>query len=331
MNAPMRIVVTGGAGFIASNIVDRLLTDGHEVVVLDNFDPYYDPAQKRANIRLAQKNENYRLVEADVRDRAAVDRVFSDFSPEHVVHLAAKAGVRSSMADPASYVTVNELGGLNVLDACRQGGSIPMILASTSSAYGRAPAPFKESHPAVGPLSPYAASKRGAELMAHAYRDLYDSPIAILRFFTVYGPRGRPDMATWMFTEAIQAGKSIYMHGEDTERDFTFVDDIVDGVVGAMSWLTKTRGFDTFNLGRSDPYRVRTFIETLAKLLGREATIEVGTLQPGESRVTCADISHATDAFGYQPKISLEEGLARWVQWYEHSDESPLHRRAPRS
>ena len=317
-------LVTGGAGFIGSHVVDRLVREGWRVTAFDNFDPYYDPEQKRRNVAWALRQPACTLVEGDVRDRASVDAVIDAAEPHVVVHLAARAGVRASIADPLVYVQVNELGGLNVLDACRERGNIPVAYASTSSVYGNSRAiPFRETDPASSPLSPYAASKRSGELMAHAFRDVHGSAVAILRFFTVYGPRGRPDMAFWLFTQALLAGRPIRLHGEDTERDFTYVDDIVDGVIGAIRWLGQTRGFDTFNLGRSEPIRVRRLVELLAHALGVEAQITLGELQPGESRVTFADVGHAGRVLGYAPRVSLEEGVRRWVEWLRYSEESP--------
>jgi UDP-glucuronate 4-epimerase len=182
--------------------------------------------------------------------------------------------------------------------------------------------PFTEDDAATGPLSPYAASKRAGELMAHAFHHIHGLPVAILRFFTVYGPRGRPDMAMASFSEAIRAGRPIRLHGEETERDFTFIDDIVDGVRGAVDWVRATRGFDTFNLGRSEPVRVRKLIELLSAELGSEAKVVMGELQPGESRRTAADVEKARRAFGYDPKVSLAEGVRRWVEWLDRSDEA---------
>ena len=320
----MRVLVTGGAGFIGSNVADRLLTDGHRVTVLDNFDPYYDPAQKRRNVARALKHPSYRLVEADVRDLPALERAFDAAEPEVVVHLAAKAGVRTSTLDPESYVAVNELGGLHVLSTCQKRGNVPVVYASTSSVYGsEAPTPFREDDAATRPLSPYAASKRSGELMAHAFHNIHRMPAAILRFFTVYGPRGRPDMAMWSFTKALRAGDPIRLHGERTERDFTFVSDIVDGVVGAMHWVLETRGFDTFNLGRSEPVRVRRLIELLADQLGCAPKVVLGELAPGESPVTAADVGKAHATFGYAPRVSLSEGIRRWVEWVDQSEEAP--------
>lgn len=317
-------LVTGAAGFIASHVVERLLSAGFAVTGFDNFDPYYDPEQKRRNVRRALGHERYRLIEGDVRDRAAVEAAFDASRPSVVVHLAARAGVRASVEDPLSYLEVNEIGGLNVLEACRARGDVAIAFASTSSVYGSSRRiPFEEGDAADTPLSPYAASKRGSELMAHAFHHLHGVPVALLRFFTVYGPRGRPDMAVASFTRDLLAGRPIRLHGEETARDFTYVDDIVDGVVGAIGWVEQSRGFEAFNLGRSEPVRVRRLIELLASALGVEARVTLGELGASEVAVTAADVSKAAAAFGYAPKVKLEEGIARWVRWTRESDEAP--------
>jgi UDP-glucuronate 4-epimerase len=319
-----RAIVTGGAGFIGSHVADRLLREGFEVTALDNFDPYYDPEQKRRNLASALHQPRYRFVEADVRQRAAITQLISETQPDVVVHLAARAGVRASINDPMVYVEVNEVGGLNVLEACQKVGNVPVVYASTSSVYGNSRAiPFREDDVAAHPLSPYAASKRSGELMAYALHEVHTLPVAVLRFFTVYGPRGRPDMAFWTFTEALLADRPIRLHGEHTERDFTYVDDIVDGVMGAIRWVRETRGFDTFNLGRSEPVRVRRLIELLASALGTEPQIAPGELGPGESQVTFADVSKANKFLGYAPRVSLDEGVRRWIEWLRYSREAP--------
>jgi UDP-glucuronate 4-epimerase len=320
----MRALVTGGAGFIGSHIADRLLDEGCEVTSFDNFDPYYDPQQKERNVAAALTRPGYRLIRGDICDPEGLEAAFDSVRPEVVVHLAARAGVRTSVEDPASYLEVNERGGLNVLLRCHRRGNIPLVFASTSSVYGNsARVPFCEDDPAAAPLSPYAASKRAAELMVHAFYHLHRQPAAVLRFFTVYGPRGRPDMAMWGFTRALRTGHTIRLHGEQTERDFTYIDDIVDGVWGALCWVLQSRGYDTFNLGRSQPVRVRQVIEQLASALGVPARVALGELQPGESRVTAADVSRAQRLLGYDPKVSLEAGVRRWVSWVDGSDEAP--------
>ncbi len=325
------VLVTGGAGFIGSHVVDRLLQRGDRVVALDNFDPYYDPAQKRRNVVWATGRPEYELVEGDVRDRGGLFALFARVGPDAVVHLAARAGVRASVDDPQSYLEVNELGGLHVLEAARTHGNVPVAFASTSSVYGATERiPFTEDDPAMGPLSPYAATKRSAELMAYALHHLTRQPICLLRFFTVYGPRGRPDMAVYGFTRKLLAGEPILLHGEATARDFTYVDDIAGGVLGALDWASEGERFGTFNLGRSEPVRVRTLIDILARALGAEAKVTLGQLGASESPVTAADVSQAASAFGYAPTVSLDEGIARWVNWCRTSDEAAAELRGVR-
>lgn len=317
----MRVLITGAAGFIGSHVADRLLRDGNSVTGVDNFDPYYDPDQKRRNILTARGHAAYRFVECDIRHVEALGRVFDVAKPEAVVHLAARAGVRTSVEEPQTYVEVNELGGVYVLEQCRRRGLLPVVLASTSAVYGSsARFPFSEEDAAIEPLSPYAASKRSAELMAHALHHIHGQPIAIARFFTVYGPRGRPDMAFAKFTRALLAGETIELHGPETERDFTYVDDIVEGVVRALGWVMRERGFDTFNLGRSEPVRVSRLVDLLASALGVTAHVRLGTLKPGESPRTAADVTKAGRVFGYAPRVSLEQGVSYWLDWLETSE-----------
>lgn len=320
----MRVLVTGAAGFIGSKVADALLALGHQVLGLDNFDPYYDPEQKRRNIVAARSNAAYRFFEGDVRQADHLTQAFDAAQPDVVIHLAARAGVRASVQDPIIYTEVNELGGLRILMECHARGDIPVVYASTSSVYGKTKIlPFREDDAATTPLSPYAASKRAGELMAFSFHEIHKLPVAVLRFFTVYGPRGRPDMAFFKFTSSLVEGRPIRLHGEETERDFTFVDDIASGVIGAMNWVLRTRGFDTFNLGRSEPIIVRRVIELLGRALRKTPNIVLGELEPGEAFRTAADVSKAQATFGYAPKVSIEAGVDSWVDWLRHSPEAP--------
>jgi UDP-glucuronate 4-epimerase len=320
----MRTLVTGAAGFIGSKVADRLLDLGHEVLGMDNFDPYYDPLQKQRNIVAARNHDRYRFCEGDIRFADQLARAFDLAQPEVVIHLAARAGVRASVEDPLIYTEVNELGGLRVMTECHRRGDIPVVYASTSSVYGKtATLPYREDDAATTPLSPYAASKRAGELMAFALHEIHRLPIAILRFFTVYGPRGRPDMAFFKFTSALVKGHPIRLHGERTERDFTFVDDIVSGVLGALGWVRSTREFGVFNLGRSEPIVVRRLIELLGTALGVRPNIVPGELELGEAFRTAADVSRAREAFCYVPQVSIETGIDRWIDWLRHSPEAP--------
>lgn len=326
----MRALVTGGAGFIGSMVADGMLAEGWHVTALDSFDGYYDPAQKRRNVARALADPRYRLVEADVRDRAAVAAAFDAAAPEVVVHLAARAGVTPSVADPLAYVTTNEVGTLHVLEECRRCRGTPLVLASTSSVYGSgATAPFREDDPRAAPLSPYAVTKRASELMALTYHHLFGQPLAILRFFTVYGPRGRPDMAFWLFTRALRRGDPIRIRGADTARDFTYVGDVVEGVLGAARWVCAGRGAEVFNIGRSEPHRVLDVLQRLAARMHVEPRVELVALHPSECGVTAADVTRAAAAFGYRPRTSLDAGIDAWLGWVDHSDEAPAALRAP--
>jgi UDP-glucuronate 4-epimerase len=325
----MRVFVTGAAGFIASNLVERLLDLGHVVTGFDNFDPYYDPCQKRRNLLRAKEHPNYRFIEGDVRDPVELAAAFDAVIPDTVVHLAARAGVRASVTDPLLYAQVNEIGGVHVLIECQKRGNIPIVFASTSSVYGKTKViPFREDDAAATPLSPYAASKRASELMAFSFYEAYRLPVCVLRFFTVYGPRGRPDMAFFKFSEALLDNKPIRLHGEATERDFTYVADIVEGIVGGMRWVNESRSFGTFNLGRSEPVVVRRVIELLATALNRSSQIVLAELEPGEAFRTAADVSLAGTSFGYSPRISIEQGVELWVKWFLECPESPRSRKA---
>jgi UDP-glucuronate 4-epimerase len=321
----MRVFVTGAAGFIASNLVDRLLELGHVVTGFDNFDPYYAPSQKQRNLVRAKAHDHYRFITGDVRNASELATAFDATAPETVVHLAARAGVRASVSDPLLYAQVNELGGIHVLLECQKRGNVPLVFASTSSVYGKTKViPFREDDAATTPLSPYAASKRASELMAYSFNEVYRLPVCVLRFFTVYGPRGRPDMAFFKFSQSLLENKPIRLHGESTERDFTYVADIVEGIVGGIGWVNANRGFGTFNLGRSEPIVVRRVIELLGAALGRCPEIVLSELEPGEAFRTAADVSLAKKCFGYAPTVSIERGVELWVKWLLESPESPM-------
>lgn len=323
----MRVIVTGAAGFIGSHVVDRLLAAGNQVYGIDNLDPYYSREQKLRNIEEAKSSRDYQMNFIDIRERGELAKVFDAAQADGVVHLAARAGVRASVEMPLSYIEVNEIGGFNVLDECMARGKVPLVLASTSSVYGASTQiPCTEELSACEPLSPYAASKRASELMAHSYWHIHQQPVAILRFFTVYGPRGRPDMAFAKFTEAMLRGEPITIHGPDTERDFTYIDDIVDGVLAALNWVVDGRGFDTFNIGGSLPVNVQRMVEILADELKISAVTRMGELQPGESLKTAADVARAQRAFAFAPKVSLVEGTRRWVEWLRSWEAPPALR-----
>ena len=312
----MRTLVTGGAGFIGSHLVDRLLDDGHEVVVLDNLDPFYSPARKRANLAAARTRPAFRLVEADLRDAERVRGLVAEFRPDAIAHLAARAGVRPSIEAPALYVEVNVLGTTHLLEAAVRLDPLPrFIFASSSSVYGDRPdAPFREDDPVDHPISPYAASKKACELLASTFHHLYGLPVTGLRFFTAYGPRNRPDLAIAKFAERIERGEPIPMYGDgSTRRDYTYVGDIVEGVVRAIE---RCRSHHLYNLGNSRPIALSDMIAALGEALGKTPRIERLPEQPGDVRMTCADTTRAEAELGYRPRTPFAEGLARFVEWF---------------
>jgi UDP-glucuronate 4-epimerase len=312
----MRIIVTGGAGFIGSHLVDRLLADGGEVIIVDNFDPFYARASKEANLAGALANPRARVVELDIRNAPAVEELVSRSRPEAIVHLAARAGVRPSIADPQLYTEVNVLGTVAWLAAAsRQAPPPRFIYASSSSVYGdRSDPPFRESDPVDRPVSPYAATKKACELMAHTFHHLHGLPVTGLRFFTAYGPRNRPDLAVAKFTRLIDRGEPVPMFGDGmTRRDYTYIDDIVDGIVRAIE---RCSSFALYNLGRSDPIVLRDMIDALAEALGKPAIIQPLPEQPGDVRQTFAEISLAAKELGYTPSTPFRDGIRRYIDWY---------------
>ncbi len=313
----MSILVTGGAGFIGSHLVDALLARGESVTCLDNFDEFYDPAAKRRNIEQAQANERYRLVEGDIRDFGLVKQVLTDGGITRVVHLAAKAGVQPSLQDPLGYQDVNVTGTVTVLEAARQAGVEQFIFGASSSVYGGNPnVPFSEDAELIGQISPYAASKRACELYCCTYQHLYGTPTTCLRFFTVHGPRQRPDLAIHLFTHRILAGETITIFG-DQSRDCTYVSDIIDGVLAAID---RPFDFEIINLGDSRPVTVRQMIAAIEEATGREAITEQGEARPGDPTTTYADISKAKRLLGYEPKVSLEEGVRLFAEWHAEAE-----------
>lgn len=311
----MRLIVTGGAGFIGSRLVDRLLRDGREVVVVDNFDPFYPRAVKEANLAEALGNPRCRLVELDIRDAAGVDALVQSFRPDAIVHLAARAGVRPSIADPGLYADVNVVGTVRWLEAAARLEPKPrFVYASSSSVYGdRADAPFRESDAVDSPVSPYAATKRACELLARTFHHIHGLNITGLRFFTAFGPRNRPDLAIASFADRIERGETIPMFGDGrTRRDYTFVDDVVDGVVRAVD---RCDGLHVYNLGNSSPVELREMIEAIGEALGQTPRVERLPEQPGDVRQTFADVSLAEAELGYRPSTPFREGLARYVAW----------------
>ncbi|RLT11991.1 MAG: NAD-dependent epimerase/dehydratase family protein [Planctomycetota bacterium] len=311
----MKVIVTGAAGFIGSHVVDRLLKDGHDVAGLDNFDPFYDPIQKRDNLTQALGNPRFELVEGDIRDFGLLTALFDRFQPKAVIHLAAKAGVRPSLEDPALYMDVNVTGTTRVFEAARLLGQPPRVVyASSSSVYGdRDMAPFRESENVDSPISPYAASKRACEILASTFHHLYGLNLTGLRFFTAYGPRNRPDLAVSKFSRLILEDQTIPVFGDgSTRRDYTYVEDIADGVVKAMH---QCHGLHLYNLGNSSPVALTELISTIAKALGRVPRLKHLPTQPGDVRQTFADISLAETELGFRPSMDFAEGIQRYVEW----------------
>jgi UDP-glucuronate 4-epimerase len=310
------VLVTGGAGFIGSHVVDRLLADGERVVVIDDFNDFYDPAVKRANVAAHLQHPAYTLVEGDIRDAALVERVFAEHGPRRVIHLAARAGVRPSLEEPLLYETTNVVATLILLEACRRHGVTKLVFGSSSSVYGvNAKVPFSEDDPIAQTISPYAATKAAGELHCHAYSHLYGLPIVCLRFFTVYGPRQRPDLAIHKFAKLIAAGKPIPVFGDGrTERDYTYVDDIVAGILGALAYDGSR--FEILNLGNSRTVSLADLIAGLERALGKAAVIDRQPLQPGDVPRTFADTAKARRRLGYAPDTPIDVGLARFVAWF---------------
>jgi UDP-glucuronate 4-epimerase len=312
----MKTIVTGGAGFIGSHLVDRLLEQGGEVIVVDNFDPFYDRAAKEANLAEAVGNPRCRLVELDIRDAPPVDALVETSRPDAIVHLAALAGVRPSIAQPRLYADVNVTGTVVWLEAaCRIEPKPRFIYASSSSVYGdRSDCPFRETDSVDLPVSPYAATKKACELLAHTFHHLHGLPVTGLRFFTAFGPRNRPDLAISKFTRLIDRGEPVAMFGDGTtRRDYTYVGDIVDGVLSAIE---RCRGHHLYNLGHSEPVALRDMIATIAEALGKRAVIEVLPEQPGDVRQTFASIELARRELGYEPKTPLRDGIGKYIEWY---------------
>ncbi|MDQ5844144.1 MAG: GDP-mannose 4,6-dehydratase [Acidobacteriota bacterium] len=314
------ILVTGGAGFIGSHLVERLLAEGEwRVSVVDDFNDFYDPAIKRANVNQHKSNANYRLFEADIRDRAALKPVFGE-KYDCIVHLAARAGVRPSLQQPLLYTETNVDGTLNLLELAREHGVKQFVFGSSSSVYGiNAKVPFSEDDPIRQPISPYAATKAAGELLCHTYTHLYDIRCVCLRFFTVYGPRQRPDLAIHKFARLISDGKPIPVFGDgSTRRDYTFVDDIIAGVRGAIDYVAdhNKSDYEVINLGESRTVELRELISLLERELGATAIIDRQPLQPGDVPQTYADVSKARSLLGYNPQTQIEEGIAKFVDWF---------------
>jgi UDP-glucuronate 4-epimerase len=330
----MKILITGAAGFIGFHLSKKLLDDSFQIIGIDNLNDYYDPSLKQSRMEILGEYNNFNFHKVDLKDRAAVDHIFETYEPTHVINLAAQAGVRYSIENPYAYVDSNLIGFMNILEACRNYPVEHLLYASSSSVYGgNKVAPFSTNHNVDHPVSLYAATKKSNELMAHTYSHLYGIPTTGLRFFTVYGPYGRPDMAYFSFTKDILAGKPIkvFNHGK-MERDFTYIDDIVEGIVKLIDkapaankeWdesiddlSTSFAPYKIYNIGNSNPVQLMRFINALESALGKEAEKVYMDMQPGDVLRTYADVSDLEREINFKPSTSIEDGLKKFVEWYE--------------
>ncbi len=328
----MKYLVTGAAGFIGMHTSKRLLEAGHEVVGLDNINNYYDPALKEHRLEQLQSYSNFRFIKMDLADREGMAELFKTEQFTHVIHLAAQAGVRYSLENPFAYVDSNLVGTMTVLEGCRHNPVQHLLYASSSSVYGmNAKIPFSETDQVDNPVSLYAATKKANELMAHSYSKLYKIPTTGLRFFTVYGPAGRPDMAPWLFTEAILKGEPIkvFNHGK-MMRDFTYIDDIVEGILRIQQLPPKGEiPYSLFNIGNNQPIQLSRFIQAIESACDKQAEKVMLPMQPGDVERTYADTSRLEEKVGYKPEMEIEEGIARFVSWYkEWANKNQLDRGA---
>jgi UDP-glucuronate 4-epimerase len=312
----MNFLVTGGAGFIGSHLCERLLDCGHSVWAFDDLNDFYDPQLKRANLcDIQAKAKPFEFVFGELLDRPALDELFARVKFDQVIHLAARAGVRPSLLAPALYQRVNVEGTVNVLEAARLSGVRKVILASSSSVYGvNSKSPFSETDPIFSAISPYAASKLACEALGHVYHHVYGLDVVMLRFFTVYGPRQRPDLAIHKFARLLRASQPIPVYGDgSTARDYTYITDIIDGI---MACTGKNFGYEIFNLGESQTVRLDGLVELLESALGKKALIERQPPQPGDVPLTCADISKARQKLGYCPTTPIEKGIPLFINWF---------------
>ncbi len=312
------ILITGGAGFIGSHLTARLLAGGDRVTALDDFNAVYDPARKRRNVAPFLAQPSYRLVTGDIRDQALVGKLFADSGFDAVIHLAARAGVRPSLREPILYEEVNCIGTLVLLEAARRHGPQSFVFGSSSSVYGiNRKVPFAESDEVNQPISPYATTKRTGELLCFNYHHLYGFRTSCLRFFTVYGPAQRPEMAIHKFTDSIARGRPVTLYGDgSTRRDYTYVDDIVDGILAA---LALDPGFEILNLGGAETTALADLVRWIGEELGVTPQIEHQPEQPGDVPITYADVSKARRLLGYSPKVPIREGIRRFVAWYRET------------
>jgi len=309
----MRILVTGSAGFIAAKVSEKLLSDGNQVVGIDNLNDYYDVRLKEWRLRALQSHRHFTFIHEDITNYEIMENLFETHHFEAVFNLAARAGVRASVQDPWVYYDTNVKGTLNLLECCKKYKVNNFVLASTSSVYGETETPFKVENRTDAVLSPYAASKKAAEVLCHSYHYLYGINISIPRYFTVYGPAGRPDMSCFRFMVKIDRGEEIDVYGEGTQaRDFTYIEDIAEATVKCL----KFSGYNIFNVGNDRPVELMKMIRLLESLLEKEANINFLPRHPADSQITCADLTKTQELLKWRPKVSLEEGLAKLVSWY---------------
>lgn len=316
-NSIPRILVTGGAGFIGSSLIEKLL-DQYEVICVDDFNDYYNPLWKEENIRPFHEQTNFTLKRIDIRNEGELEHLFKHTPIDKIVHLAARAGVRPSIQDPLLYESVNVRGTLNLLEMASKYQVSHFICASSSSVYGnQTKVPFSETDPVNEPISPYAATKKAGEMLCHTYAKLYGIKMTCLRFFTVYGPKGRPDMAPYLFTKAVLESQPITMFGDgSTRRDYTYVDDIVAGIIKAIE---KSFDYEIINLGNNNPVSLKEFFETVEGATSKQAIIEQKPMQPGDVDQTYADISKAKRLLDWEPRTTLHDGLKQFVAWYREN------------
>lgn len=306
------ILVTGVAGFIGSKVSEMLLEDGHDVIGIDNLNDYYDTGLKLRRLDNLKKRENFKFYQIDVENFDDLNAIFQEHSTEAVINLAARAGVRYSLENPFIYLSTNAGGTLNLLELCKEYNVSKFILASTSSLYAGQKMPFKEDLPVNTPISPYAASKKAAETIAYTYHFLYGIDVTILRYFTVYGPGGRPDMSIFRFIKWIEEGSPLEIFGDGSqERDFTYVDDIARGTIKAL----KPLGYEIINLGNNNPDKLSTAIQLIEKYVGKKARFKYKEFHKADMKATWAEIEKARKLLGWQPQVSLEEGIKRTVEW----------------
>lgn len=315
--------ITGGAGFIGSSLTKKLLEKGNKVVAIDNFNSYYDPKLKEKNVQEFYQNSNYKLYKGDIRNREEVKKIFDENNIDIIVHLAAMAGVRPSIEDPILYQEVNGLGTQIILEEAHLHNVMNLVMASSSSVYGNCKeVPFKENMIVDYAISPYAATKKANEVMAHVYHKLYYMNILMLRFFTVYGPKQRPDLAINKFTRLMLNNEEIPMFGDgSTSRDYTYIDDIVDGIIKSCAYATTHNDvYEILNIGSNNPISLKEMIEIIGEELGVKPKIKELPMQPGDVDQTYADISKAKELIGYEPSISFKEGIKKFIKWYKESE-----------